>query len=230
MFEDLRYRLTRYKPRDEKEHIDTNALNRDEYTRSRRYHSYFEGYVERKVWDPVKRKERIERVYTEPYYSRGQSGKQRGLTLLLYALLALGGLALFIWGGAQRVEPPFRYVYLPTLAVLVLEILLLWTLANFAASPARLTVWEYSSGSRRLVKLSAASGICMLLQGAVLAVCMAVFSFGGGLGPRVCAVLGCALGAAANLALFCLEANAKYEKLPNENAHLKNEEGSHIIR
>lgn len=230
MFEKLKYKLTRYKPRDEKEGIDNNAFNNDEITRSKRYHEYFEGYVERNVWDMSKGRNVIERTYVEDYYYRNLDKRAYVLNKLLYFAVYIVSLLLFVWAGAQTVMPEHKYVYIPSLIVVIMEVMMAWTMVSFAMMPRKMTVYEYTSGSRRLMKYGLMTAAAIALQALVLLVYVLAFPTGGTAAAKVCAVLGNVLAAACTLALYVLEEKAEYIRVENEKSYLKHVLGTHLIR
>ncbi len=230
MFEKLKYKLTRYKPRDEKEGIDNNALINDEIHRSKRYHEYFEGYVERYVWDMQKGKNVIERSYVEDYYYRDLEKKPYVLNKLLYFALFAASLLLFVWAGAQLVLPKYKYVYIPSLFVVIMEVLMVWAMISFAMMPRKMTIYEYSSGSRRLMKYSLITAAAMAVQGLVMLIYVLFFPAEGSLWAKLIAVLGNMLGAGCTLLLYALEEKAEYVRVENENSYLKHAIGTHLIR
>lgn len=236
LFDKLKERFTRYRPRDEKENLDFSGpsdpreLKEEQVRKSRRYHAYFDGYVERKVWNIKKQKEVIDRVYVENYYYRDLTKRQRALNIALYYALCIGGLMLFVWGSQQRIDAQVKYIYLPGAAVLVAEVALLWALANYSAAPAKLTIWEYRAGSRRLIQVSFVAACCIAAQAVVLLVYVLVVREGGSPCTRVCCILGNLFSAGATFGIYLLEKRATYIQIENENGYLKDRDDVHLIK
>ena len=214
--------------REEKEGLDYSSLEEKAITKSRHYHAYYEGYAERRVWNDAKKKACIERVYVEDFYVRRIMSKSSLLWKLLYFAVFASGMAAYIWGSVQRI-PVSRYVYLPGFALIVTAVFLMSTLISMAAIPKKMTVWEYRSGSRRLIKLSFAAALFAFLQSAAVGVYLLAvkeaFSR-----ESVVGIVGNLLSSLLFDVLFFTEKRTVYFREANENENIRNDESAVIIQ
>ncbi len=208
--------MRKYRERDEKESLRFDSREDSAYTHSRHYHAYYEGYVEKKVWDRGKKRERIERVYVGDYYCRGLDKRGRMKRDAIYFLLFFASLAAFALGGAQRLAVTVKYVYLPAFPALLNYTVLLWALVNYAAAPERMTAWEYKSGSRRVKRFSLAGAVCTAAQAAALAVFIALFPKCGGPIAKAAAVGANIASALCLLLLYSQEKQLRYAEIKND--------------
>lgn len=185
---------------------------------SNAYHRYFEGYSEYETLDS-RGKTVIRRVYEGTVYSQNLDRKQRVKLHVLLGVLWLAGAAVFALAATRPVPANMLwYSVLPQFAVLGFLVWALTALVNYYMAPEKMTVADYNTGSRRLVKSSLAALIAMLLCAAVYLICAFAFEECILL-HLLCAAL-CGVSALLMLLVNRLESNVTYteeksgEKVP----------------
>lgn len=135
------------------------------------YHKHFRGYTEIRRVDENGRIA-AERYYTRPWIVSGLTSRNYWLSRLLYACLALGAGALYIWALCQDI-PATRsmIVAVPGLPAVILLFLQAVVTVSYIAAPRRMTLWDYASTSGRLRKVSAITACVQALAAFALAGC-----------------------------------------------------------
>ena len=178
------------------------------------YHKYFRGYTEVRRLN-AKGGVVSERVYTRPWIVSGLSTAQYWLVRLLYALLVAASAALFITALCRKIPGNASLaVALPGALSVMMLILLAAATVMYLVVERKMTLWGYSSSTRRIKRFSL---ITAILQ-AVTALALALFALV--TGEEVPRSLGCAglvlLSACCSGALFFLERRMPYREIPND--------------
>ena len=178
------------------------------------YHKYFRGYTEVRKLD-AKGHVKAERCYTRPWIVSGLSRRNYWLVRLLYALLVAASAALFITALCQEIPGNASLtVVLPGALSVMMLILLAAATLMYLFVERKMTLWDYSSSTKRIKRFSL---ITAILQ-AVTALTLALFALV--TGEEVPRSLGCAglvlLGACCSGALFFLERKMPYQEIPND--------------
>ncbi len=175
---------------------------------SRAYHRHFEGYTEVKRVNERGRQV-IERVYTGKYYEPKLAPFRRVTLRIFYLLFFAGGTALFLFC-ATRTAPCNTAPYVNLFQALAVPMLLwcAYVLVLYIPATGKLTIGEYHSQHRPLIRSSLLAAACMCLAGAGALACFFLRS-------GMYTDLLCAAGfAASGLPLFFLslfERNLDYE-------------------
>lgn len=128
---------------------------------SRAYHKHFEGYTEYKVKNE-KGRSITKRIYTGKYYEPDLAPHLRRRLRIAYVLLFVCAVGLFMYCGT-RVSPCNTAPYVNAFQVIAV-VLLFWhvyILVNYLANNGPLTIGEYNSIHKPLIRASNLSGICM---------------------------------------------------------------------
>lgn len=200
--------------------IRTNPLEKDNdvpesgFRHSDAYHRYFRGYTEIRREKPNGRF-KVERYYTQPWIVSAASRQNYWLLRLMYASLVCLSWILYIWGmcmdlGSNRAW----FVAIPGLPGVILLFLLSVVTAGYMVTPKKMTLWQHTSGTKRLKTVSLLSGGCMALVGAAKG--MYLILCGGNVSGELMSI-GITLAAAACAASLCLmERKAVYTTVPND--------------
>lgn len=195
-------------------------MNKRQRCYSSYYHDYFEDHVE-----IVKRtpdgKSHIERVYVGYYYRHAFSSKRWLFTKALYALLYAFSAAVFLHAASQRIAANMVwYVQIFEFLSVIFLLLTLYTLAMYEIAPRRMTVWEYRTGSKRLVLFGGAAAGSMMGAGGAAWVYAAICreSAEAGFSAGACMIL----SGAAIMAVAVMERGMKYERLKQEGVPTPN--------
>ena len=180
---------------------------------SRAYHRHFEGYRETEVTD-AKGRTRIRRDYVGEWYSRDlDRGKRVALKLILAVLWALTAAVFVFTASRATYANAAWYVTIGEFGVVAGFLWTFVSLALYLTAPAKMTIGEYRSASKGVLRGS---------------LCIAGFSLLTALLTALHAILGsetwnaellCCVGfsAAAALAVLMnrLEANVPYIRTPS---------------
>lgn len=180
------------------------------------YHRYFEGYTEEKVLVEGGRGAHIQRTYTGFYYHAQLTSGQRWGVRALYLFLYLASAALFVFAASRPVPCNSTwYCVVPDAVVLFSMVWLVLPFCSYLVAGERLTVYEYKSTSRRLIKFSriiaAALGVGALL------VALATVLVGGDRVEGFRCAFWFLLAAVPMAAIFLIERQIIYEQLTNPN-------------
>lgn len=135
------------------------------------YHRHFEGYTEVKRVDERGRTV-LERIYTGKYYEPKLALHHRLTLRMFYIIFFLGGTALFLFC-ATRAASCNTAPYVILFQALAVP-LLLWcayVMVFYLPATGRLTIGEYNSLHKPLIRASALAALCMWLAGAGALVC-----------------------------------------------------------
>lgn len=185
------------------------------------YHKYFRGYTEIRKKN-AKGRVIVERYYTRPWIVSSLSNQNYWLCRLLYACLAVGSAALFIWATCWDI-PATRSIFaaLPGLPTLILLFLQAVITLFYIAAPRRMTLWDHASTSKRLQVIA-----CVTAGGQALTALM-LAAYGLFTGSTIRRSLLCAaavlLCSAMSLCLFLLERKMPYSEIPNDTKLPKGE-------
>ena len=179
------------------------------------YHRHFEGYTEVKRVDERGRTV-IERIYTGKYYEPELAPHQRLTLRLFYLIFFLGSTALFLFC-ATRTALCNSAPYVNLFQALAVP-LLLWcayVLAFYIPSMGELTVGEYNSQHRPLIRASLMAAVCMWLTSAGALVCFMLCS-GAGRGSNLLCAVGFAAAGALIFFIYLLESHLEYAVIGSE--------------
>jgi len=133
---------------------DENSVIGSSFRHSAYYHSFFEGYTEKKI-----AKEDgcmyIERLYTSPWIVRQTSKKHTVLLLVRY--WGLYATAVILFGSCMSLNTGSNlcpYVALPGLLTVIPLFLLLFKLISYSSATGRMTKYEYKNSSFGIRRLS----------------------------------------------------------------------------
>lgn len=209
LFDKLRHKAEQYWEEDEMKARITHSTS---------YHTFFQGYTERRMTDSEGRGYRIDRVYTAHYLACTDSKKSWLLTKLAYGSLYLFA-GVFGTVGIVRMSGYYFswYVVIPLVLEIFAYLLLLVPVINFLSAPMKMTLGMHKTSSAGLIKFG---GIAAVMS-AVTCAAMAVFFLlhVGEVDGR--ALSGMILQIAFVSFLFVLrntEKGKKYERIENENS------------
>lgn len=179
------------------------------------YHRNFQGYTEVKRINAAG-KAIIERVYTGHYYEPMLSRERRITLRVMYLLLFVGGVALFAFTATRSARcNSMLYVGLFQAAAVLMAPWCLYVLIFYLPATGKLTIGEYDTLHKPLIRAALACAICQWLAAAACAVCFLLH-----LSEPKWTDLFCAGGFAAAGALFgliwFLESHLEYAVLDNE--------------
>ncbi|MCI2048840.1 MAG: hypothetical protein LKJ76_03865 [Lachnospiraceae bacterium] len=127
---------------------------------NRFYHSYFENYTEKEVYDPRRKRLHIERTYAGYYYRQNcadKTWKQYKVRYLLTALVA--AFALILQGTAESARE--WYIVLPIVAgILALAWFAVYT-AFYVFYPRLLEIRQYKDRNTLIGAAAASMACCM---------------------------------------------------------------------
>ena len=153
---------------------ESSHNRRGEYTGSRAYHRYFEGYEEHTVMKRNGRGTRIERLYRADYYYQDISDHAWIAHKILYAFLYVLAAALFIGSAAPSdVINKTRYMTFIQAISVMLYIWLFCVLCSYIISDRYMTISKYKRAFRpfkRAVMLTAAAMAAAFAAGIVFVV------------------------------------------------------------
>lgn len=178
------------------------------------YHKYFRGYSEIRKLN-ARGRVVSERYYTRPWIVSGLSTAQYWLVRLLYALLTAASAALFIAALCQDVPGNYSWIVaLPGYPTIAFLVLLAAATLMYILTERKMTLWAYTSSTKRLKRFALITAIIQ----AVTALDLAAFTLV--TGEQVPKSLGCAalvlLSACCSGALFFLERKMPYQEIPND--------------
>lgn len=178
------------------------------------YHKYFRGYTEVRKLN-AKGRVTTERYYTRPWIVSGLSRRDYWLVRLLYVFLTAASAALFITALSQRVPGNFSWVVvLPGSFSAILLLLLAVVTLMYVFAEKKMTLWGYTSSTRRLKIMALLAAIGEVLTA------LAQAGFALAEGEKIAGSLGCSgltlLAACCSGALFFLERKMPYTEAPNE--------------
>ncbi len=193
------------------------------------YHSFFEGYVERKQTDPKTGKPVIVRVYTAEYIRRSGTDRQWVCNKIMVTAVYFLILAIYLLGSMQlslnRISKYFEL--LPAIGI-IFYFYLFYVLIKFLIAPRKMTVGEYKAytpGLCRAFRLIAVVSFldvaCAVMELAAGLVLNGDFETG-----LLLSVLCYAVCSAGMFFLYHIEYNAVYDHLENESS----DEGGIMIR
>lgn len=136
----------------------------DQIHHSRYYHSFFKGFSEKIVPGKNGRGRKIERVYTEDYIVSGLDNMAEIVSRISVLVLFLISLIPFFFSAIARA--PFNstaYVAAAQMLGIIILIFELGTILFYLARSLKMTIYDYSSTSERLIKLSGIAGIVLLI-------------------------------------------------------------------
>lgn len=120
------------------------------FRHSNYYHKYFRGYTEVRNEKP-NGKYSTQRIYTAPWIVQDLSGARFVLLRILYFVLAFGSGAIYFTAMSVRVPGNSSwYVAIPGLPTIGVLFFLAACLVAYLVRPRKMTLWDHSSGSKRL--------------------------------------------------------------------------------
>lgn len=182
------------------------------------FHSYFEGYIEKKQIDPATGKSKIVRIYAAPYYVRSSTNADWIKVKLRATLLFLLSASLLILSSSIfELEDPAKYYQIFVAGGLICEFFLLYVFLKFLSAPRKMTIGTYRAVCPTMYRLCLASAVfifCAIPARLVNAVLLqSRVSVSLLLGFACLAVSG-----ASMLGLFFLEKKVVYTIEDNEHA------------
>lgn len=178
------------------------------------YHKYFRGYTEiRKLNE--KGRVRVERYYVRPWIVSDLPTGKYWLLRLLYAVLTAVSAGLFIVALLQRVPSNYSMIVaLPGYISILLLFLLAVVVVSYIFVPRKMTLWDHSSSTGRLKKLSLAAGIGQLLT--ALATVIFLLRYGFFVTETMQCVFLMAVAGLCSGAMYFVERKVPYTEIPNE--------------
>ena len=179
------------------------------------YHRHFEGYTEVKRVDERGRTV-IERVYTGKYYEPELAPHRRLTLRMFYVIFFLGGTALFLFC-ATRTVPCNTAPYVNLFQALAVPMLLwcAYVLVFYLPATGKLTIGEYNSLHKPLIRASTLTALCMWLAGAGALACFILHLETGTISDLLCAA-GFAGGGAPMFLIGLMENHLEYAMAANE--------------
>lgn len=175
----------------------------------RAYHRYFEGYTEVKRVNERGRTV-VERVYTGKYYEPELEPFRRVTLRLFYLLFFVGGAALFLFCATRTVRcNTVPYVSLFQGLAVPMALWCAYVLAFYIPSTGKLTIGEYNSQHKPLIRASLLTAVCMWLAGVGALVCFFLHIEERALGDLLCAA-GFAASGMLMFLIFLLESHLNY--------------------
>lgn len=173
------------------------------------YHRHFEGYTEIKRLDERGRTV-IERVYTGKYYEPELVPYRRITLRLFYMIFFLGGTALFLFC-ATRTALCNTAPYVNLFQALAVPMVLwcAYILVFYIPSLGKLTVGEYNSQHRPLIRAALLTSVCMWLTGVGSLMCV-LLHLETGMGKDLLCVAGFALAGVLIFLIYLLESRLEY--------------------
>lgn len=184
-------------------------------TPSRAYHKYWQGYAERTVLLPNGRTA-IEREYVAPWKQHTLSRKGWLLLKLVYGVLTVNTIVLYLSAltrdtGSNRCW----YVAIFGLPAGLALFLFAVTAALYILNPRKMTLWEFSSSTRRLRLVTLIAPVLLILSALATGLHMILGS--GASVPRelLCLAL-LFLSALSAFAVNRIETKMTYVDIPND--------------
>lgn len=185
---------------------------------SKTYHDYFRGYTEVRTENPQNpyKPYKIQRVYTAPWIAADMERPLYFSYCFCYALLALLCALLFVTALVDRAVPgnysPIVAIpgYLSVLAVF----LLLVATAAYLLRPRQMTLYQYSSSTKRLTGFSLAAAIGCGLT-ALTSLGFLLLAGKGETGRSLITAAKLAAASAAALGIWSLERKMSYKEIEN---------------
>ena len=135
------------------------------FRHSTRYHKFFEGYTEIKR-ETGPGKYTIERYYTAPWIVCAEPKKRPGRIALYWVLLALS-VVIAVYGACIRVSSNSSVISSAPLGVYIVVILFLSpALIRYSTLKRRMTLHEFKSSSKSLLRWSTVAAACAALSAA----------------------------------------------------------------
>ncbi len=181
----------------------------------RAYHRNFQGYTEVKRLRPDGRTV-IERVYTGHWYEPMLSMERRVRLRILYVLLFLCGAGVFGWAATRRaVCNTVLYVGLFQALAVAMAIWCLYVLVFYIPATGKLTIGEYDTLHKPLIRSAMACAVCLWAAAAAAVVCL-VLDRAAAVGRDWLCPAGFALSGALFGLIWFLESRLEYAVLDNE--------------
>lgn len=184
------------------------------------YHRHFEGYAEVKRVDGRGRTV-IERVYIGKYYEPKLAPHRRLTLRMFYIIFFLGGTALFLFC-ATRIAPCNTAPYVNLFQALAVP-LLLWcayVMVFYLPATGKLTIGEYNSLHKPLIRASALTALCMWLISAGTLICF-VLCLDAEQGSNLLCAAGFAVAGALIFLIYVLENHLEYTVIGSETQPLE---------
>jgi len=182
------------------------------------FHSYFEGYIEKKQVDPATGRSKIVRIYAAPYHVRSGSDSDWGKAKLRAAVMYVLSVALLILSSSVlELEMPAKYYQIFIAGGLICDFFLLYVLIKFLFAPRKMTIGTFRSFHPTICRLSIAAAVIVFcavparLVNMLLSRCPADLSV-------LMGFLSLAGSGAAMLGLYLQERKALYDTVDNESA------------
>jgi len=184
---------------------------------SKAYHKFFEGYTEVRVPRSNGKGTRIKRIYTGEYYRQDLSVRNRVLIRLLYVVFFLCASLLFVSGAVEQFAGNSTwYVNLPEAASVFFLFWILIAFIEYLPAGRDMTIAEYRSSSRSLLKASIGAAICLGVTALATLLFLVLNSFTALL-PGIVCIGKYISGSLMMLVLNRLEMKLKYQIIPNTN-------------
>lgn len=181
----------------------------------RAYHRNFQGYTEVKRVRPDG-KAVIERVYTGHYFEPMLSKERRVRLRILYVLLFAGGMGVFGWS-ATRPAVCNTVLYVGAFQALAVAMALwcLYVLIFYIPAVGKLTVGEYDTLHKPLIRSSAACALCQGAAAVAALVCFFLNRDAASASDLLC-MGGFVLGGMLFGLIWFLESHLEYAVLDND--------------
>lgn len=178
------------------------------------YHKYFRGYTEVRKLNP-KGRVVIERYYTRPWIVSGLSKVKYWLLRLLYAVLCLGSAALLILALIQNVPANYSWIVaLPGYASFLLLFFLIVSTVAYIFVEKKMTLWAYTSSTKKLKRFALATSIGQVVTAVVLALFALITQVY--VSKTLLSALLVFLAALCSGVMFFVERKIPYVEIPNE--------------
>lgn len=129
------------------------------------YHRFFEGYVEKEVWDPRTGKMRIERKYAGDYYSHKMDDEEWKKLKVKYGMIYVWALICLILQGISGSTTQW-YLIVPLLFGLIAMVWLGFYVCAYISHKRELTIRQYRD--REMLSTGAIAGVivfCLVFIG-----------------------------------------------------------------
>jgi len=186
------------------------------------YHGFFEGYREVRIPKKNGKGYTIRRVYAMPWVRMNvPDGVWIRNKLIQAGLFALAVL-LYLAGSLNQISANSSpLVAIPGLFGLLGMVLTLVALLRYLIRKRNMTLWEYRSGSRRIIRCSLPSAAMLLMTAAVVLFYVLMWHREE-LKPGIFSAASYALGGLSLLAMMWFEEKIPYTRVDHETEYMEN--------
>lgn len=190
------------------------GASRDRHHRNDYYHKYFRGYTEVRQLNGRGRVV-VERYYTKPWIVSGLSKEKYWLLRLLYLVLMAASAVMYIIAMTRDVPGNYSIVVgIPGYAGIMALFFLMIATFSYVFVEKKMTIWNYTSSTKKLKRFSLATSIGQLVTAIALAV-YAMITQAAVSKSLLCAAAAL-LSAVFSGAMFLIERKVPYVEQPND--------------